>query len=616
MNRLRVMALIGTIITAAMHIPDVAYAQLQAAVLPTARSVGVGETASFFATVLNADTSFTEEMCTVTPGNGAPAGLQLDFQTTDASNALTGTLNAPFTVPGGGSQTLALFLKLDTPFSGRVKFRFRCNIEGRDRAPVIKGVNDVTLTVSATPKPDIVAIGQTLTGDGIARTDMNARLTPMSVAAINIGAGAMGVDVVFDLDGFDTFDGLNVFGCETDSLGTCISSFGNPLSVDFDANSVHTFSVFIETPDGYALPLDPEFIRFRTAFGVCPPADGGQTCTSQDDLMEVFGGTSTTAAAPDGLTGTPVSGVYELRGRTEGDVQDVLGITGEVVFSFAPDGQTLVATLPAIPPNLLPGGMNDGTVALGYMVNHDFAFAPFDQVLGLGCDISGPVPATCNAAIFETQDAPPQGDMGSIPLSPGATSETFELDAIEWGWPAQLTLDALGDFLENGRIRAVRKIAPPAMPVIPLDMAHIGDLDAALGGTFAEPIPGSSPFTFSVTGGTDGPNGFTANVAVDGDLNGVGFRAREAILDPSLDPRKVSVPLNQIVLFLTGIDINANGPQQAGKGGGKAAPQALGTVDIMFIADSFDAQGRVSRYRVVAVDQNGRGDTFEIVRQP
>ena len=78
-----------------------AHADLAAATLPTSRSVQVGDTATTFATIINAG-STPAGNCRIEPPNGIDADFS--FQTTDpATNLPVGTPNAAVDVPAGQS---------------------------------------------------------------------------------------------------------------------------------------------------------------------------------------------------------------------------------------------------------------------------------------------------------------------------------------------------------------------------------------------------------------------------------------------------------------------------------------------------------------------------------
>jgi hypothetical protein len=94
---------------------------LFASILPYSRSVQVGATASFAATVLNTGTS-TATNCSVAPMTGVSSSF--DYQASGAA------LNTPVTIPGNnGSKDFTLFFIPQAPMTAEsdVQFLFACD---------------------------------------------------------------------------------------------------------------------------------------------------------------------------------------------------------------------------------------------------------------------------------------------------------------------------------------------------------------------------------------------------------------------------------------------------------------------------------------------------------
>src|SRR5207237_452322 len=111
------------------------------------------------------------------------------YQTTDpATNALTGSPNAPATIPPSGRQT---FLVAFTPTAafGPADVLLAVSCANVPAAPVIAGVNSLVLAASDTPVPDIVALAATPANDGIVAIPGVTGSAAFSVAAVNVGAG-------------------------------------------------------------------------------------------------------------------------------------------------------------------------------------------------------------------------------------------------------------------------------------------------------------------------------------------------------------------------------------------------------------------------------------------
>jgi len=84
---------------------------LAAAVLPTSRSVQTGDTATLFATIINAG-SETATGCRIEQPTGMAANFS--YQTTNPlTNESTGQANAEVSIPAGGSQSFVVAM---TPF--------------------------------------------------------------------------------------------------------------------------------------------------------------------------------------------------------------------------------------------------------------------------------------------------------------------------------------------------------------------------------------------------------------------------------------------------------------------------------------------------------------------
>src|SRR5262249_823617 len=83
-------------------------------VLPSSRSIEVGATATAFVTVINAGVP-TATAVTLSPQGGLPGTFV--YQTTDpATNAVSGTPNAPVDIPAGKNQTYVIAFTPSPPF--------------------------------------------------------------------------------------------------------------------------------------------------------------------------------------------------------------------------------------------------------------------------------------------------------------------------------------------------------------------------------------------------------------------------------------------------------------------------------------------------------------------
>ena len=230
---------------------------LNAAVLPYARAVKVNEAATAFGTVINSGPGTATE-CTISLPDDIPATFS--YQTTNAGNVLVGSPNTPVDIPAGGTQSFVFGITPTSPlFSTEIGLVFDC--ANSNPAPSHAGLNTLILTASATPPPDLVAIGATPSNDGVVRLTSPAGTGFFATAAVNIGSsgtviasaddGGIGLPVALQL-------------CETDNAGNWISC-GNNLSRSVAADQTVYYTVFV-TGTGQPISFDPAnkrlFLRF------------------------------------------------------------------------------------------------------------------------------------------------------------------------------------------------------------------------------------------------------------------------------------------------------------------------------------------------------------------
>jgi len=238
---------------------------LAASVLPTSRSVQVGNTATAFAVIINAG-SATATGCAI----AAPPSVQADFsyQTTDASNALIGTPDTPVDIAAGGNQNYLFALTPTAPFSPvDVQLSFDCT--NTDPAPVTLGLNTLLLVADSNPVPDIVALAATPTADGIVNLENNSGV--FAVATVNVGV-AGNITVSADTGGASL--PVSIALCETDpATSVCINPTVPTLgtvTTSIAADATLTFAFFVTGTD--TVPFDPAnnriFVRFQDAGGV------------------------------------------------------------------------------------------------------------------------------------------------------------------------------------------------------------------------------------------------------------------------------------------------------------------------------------------------------------
>ena len=249
---------------AACDLPD---PDIVASLLPTGRSVPVGNPATAFGTIINSGPA-NALGCGITPGTSVPA--EFTYQTTDpATNALTGTADEPVDIPAGGAQTFVFaFTPTEAIPPTDVALTFDC--DNSDPAPVFQGVNTLLLSASVDPVPDIIALAATPEDPGIVNIPGTGGTGFFSVASVNVGVSAS-ISVVADTGAADLPVVITL--CETNPAdGTCINPAmpgPEPVVTDIDANGTPTFAIFV-TAAGDAVPFDPAGNRVFVSF-----EDGG-----------------------------------------------------------------------------------------------------------------------------------------------------------------------------------------------------------------------------------------------------------------------------------------------------------------------------------------------------
>jgi len=238
---------------------------LFASVLPSSRSVQVGDPATAFATLINSGAGDATS-CSIAP---VPAlAATFDYQTTDpATNALTGTVNTPVDIAAGASQSFVFAFTPTGPIAAQdVELTFAC--DNADPAATVVGLNTLLLVADPDPVPDIVALGATLGGNGI--VDVVSGSGVFAVATSNVGVEGS-IAVTADDGGVDL--PISIAICETDpGTGACVNPAtptAGPVVTTIGAGATPTFGFFISATG--AVPFDPAnnriFVRFVATGG-------------------------------------------------------------------------------------------------------------------------------------------------------------------------------------------------------------------------------------------------------------------------------------------------------------------------------------------------------------
>ncbi len=296
---------------------------VQFSMLPSSRSVTIGETATVFGTALS---SVSQTDCELVLGEGAP-GATLSWRLLDSSNQLTADPeNAHFPLtgassanPGGVPQNLLVAISSPAELSNAdVDIFTRCaNTDPNPafdfyRNPLFPGVNTLLLNVSAVPTPDILVIGESLTADGYVRIPTAGARQPAAIAAVNIGA-AGNVTVTANTGDISLPVILNL--CETDANGVCTGPRAESLEVAFATDQIRTFNIFVQSDGRHGVANLPGLARVYFEFGVTPAANeksDGEPLQGPAALLSTrYGATSfaVLVAAPSDASDS-VLGVY------------------------------------------------------------------------------------------------------------------------------------------------------------------------------------------------------------------------------------------------------------------------------------------------------------------
>ena len=237
---------------------------LVAAVLPSSRSVPVGQTATANATIINGGTA-SATGCSIAPSTSIPA--KFSYQTTNpANNAPAGPADTPVDIAAGVAQTFTIAVTPTAPIAPTsVVFTFSC--ANADPAPLATGVNDLLLSASTTPTSDVVALVATTTNDGILHLDTNNSASAFAVASVNVGAGGA-LTVTADTGSAGIPLALTL--CQTNpQSGQGLAPPSTSVNPTINAGDTPTFGIFA-TGSG-AIPFAPStsriFVRFRDASG-------------------------------------------------------------------------------------------------------------------------------------------------------------------------------------------------------------------------------------------------------------------------------------------------------------------------------------------------------------
>lgn len=240
---------------------------IYAAVLPASRSVQVPNTATAFASIVNAGPGVANN-CSIAADATQGLPVELQYQTTDPqTNTPTGESNtAVQEIAVNQVQTFLFAVKPTAPIAS-TDMRLVFNCASATVTPVV-GLNTFLLSASTDPVPDIIAIGATTTNDGIANVPGTTGTGFFAAAGINIGTAAT---ITASADDGGRGLPLSLSICQTDPVsGACLSPPAASTTTTFNSNATLTYTVFAQGVGN--IPFDPAnnrlFLRFKDGDGV------------------------------------------------------------------------------------------------------------------------------------------------------------------------------------------------------------------------------------------------------------------------------------------------------------------------------------------------------------
>ncbi len=252
--------------------------RIRSSILPISRSVRNGQTATAFATLINpASSNTTAQGCGLRLAGSDASSFT--FQTTDASNELTGTANTPVDIPAGGSQNFVFAVTSATTFvndSNQVGFTvpsindetelfIEAYCANRRSDEYVRGLNSLSFTSSPSPVADVIALVATVNNDGW--IDIPATGNPVGIASVAVSNVGQGVIISASADtGGRSFGIERIELCGTDAQGNCLTARDDTINAILQTNGVATFAIFVRG-NGQAIEANPAtnriFIRFR-----------------------------------------------------------------------------------------------------------------------------------------------------------------------------------------------------------------------------------------------------------------------------------------------------------------------------------------------------------------
>ena len=235
-------------------------ALLVASVLPTSRSVEVGDTASAFATIINAGSGVGLDCAPALPMG---MGIPFSFQATDAAtNMPIGTVDVPVEIAAGAAQSFVFSLSPTVALAPTsIAMEFACS--NSDLATTIEGVNTFLFSASDQPVADVIVLTATL-GEipGVVDLDGVSGSGAFAIATFNVGAS----DTFTVAPSASAGLAVTLSICETNPLdGSCLQPPSVEVATSIASGATPTFAVFA-TGTGVDIPLDAATRRIAVEF--------------------------------------------------------------------------------------------------------------------------------------------------------------------------------------------------------------------------------------------------------------------------------------------------------------------------------------------------------------
>ena len=236
---------------------------LNASILPTARSVQIGQPATAFGTLINT-TGLDAWNCYLAIPPDASIPATFTYQTTNDSNQLIGTVNTSIDISAGSAQNFVFGITPNAAFNTTdIPIVFDC--ANTVPAPSQAGLNTFLLSASSTPAPDMVAIGATPSGDGVLRVPGSTGIHAFGASAVNIGATGT-ITATADTGGVSL--PLTLTLCQTNpGTGGCLAPPAASVSSSIGNQQVATYAVFAQATGAIAFDPSANRIFLRLSSG-------------------------------------------------------------------------------------------------------------------------------------------------------------------------------------------------------------------------------------------------------------------------------------------------------------------------------------------------------------